>query len=96
MTLQELSKENRQQSDESLLRSMIAHYIGMHTKTLNENYIQVMATSFMDFIVNATAKFEKGNIEHGGSLPNRNLDLEIYNEVMDIFWYNEAKKWRKS
>lgn len=53
-----------------------------------------VAESITAFCENAIAKFIKGQLEHGGKLEDRDLDKEITLELLDLFWYNEAKKWK--
>lgn len=61
---------------------------------LKEATIEHIADSLTAFCENAIAKFIKGQLEHGGKLEDRDLDKEITLELLDLFWYNEAKKWK--
>ncbi len=54
-----------------------------------------MAISLSNFIVNATRKFIAGQKEHGGDIRDRDLDKEISQEQIDLFWYLSAKQWPK-
>jgi hypothetical protein len=63
-------------------------------KVLDEKVRDNMSQALEGFIQDSIRKFIKGQTEHGGSLQDRNLELEIHNEVIDIFWYNTAKEWR--
>lgn len=40
-------------------------------------------------------KFEKGQIEHGGNLMERNLDVELHQESLDSIIYSTANKIKK-
>ena len=64
-------------------------------EVLSDDTIKKMETSLINFVINSTVKFIKGQKEHGGNLADRNLDEEITNETIDIYWYNEAKKWKE-
>lgn len=80
-----------------LLESAINAYLNVQP---NQDVIPVgtkekMAKSFADFIERSTAKFIKGQVEHGGRLETRDLDKDMEQELSDFFWYHEAKKWRK-
>jgi len=55
--------------------------------------VDLMSTSLALFIDSAIDKFLKGQLEHGGDIRDRDLDEEIKNEHIDLFWYNEARKW---
>lgn len=62
---------------------------------LNDATIQKMAASLDYFCSQAILKFIKGQIEHGGNITDRDLNKEIFNETIDLFWYNEASYWIK-
>lgn len=52
-----------------------------------------MVISLTNFVIAAVNKFEKGQVEHGGCIQDRDLKHEIGQETLDLFWYNEAQKW---
>ena len=54
-----------------------------------------MAASLQSFIETSVHKFLAGQREHGGRLQDRNMDQEISNELIDLFWYSSAKNWKK-
>ena len=61
---------------------------------LSESTQADMAYSLTNFVIDATDKFIKGQIEHGGELQNRDLAKEIKQEQIDLFWYTEAQNWK--
>lgn len=63
---------------------------------LNKETRANMLGSLSEFVHKSIVKYIKGQKEHGGNLGSRiDLDQEIYNEQIDLFWYSEAKKWKK-
>ena len=62
---------------------------------LNSNEIINLSNSLSNFVINAIEKYRKGQNEHGGNLCDRNLQHEISQEIIDLFWYNEASKWKQ-
>ena len=62
---------------------------------LTEITVENMAVNLALFIEAATFKFITGQKEHGGNLNSRDLDKEMSNEIIDLFWYNSAKGWPK-
>lgn len=53
-----------------------------------------MAKSLARFNLDSIQKFISGQKEHGGLLQDRDLEKEIHNEIIDLFWYNSANKWK--
>lgn len=64
-------------------------------KILTEEVKQNMTKSLAEFTEEATRKFIKGQQEHGGDLRDRQLELELFNEQIDFFWYSSARVWPK-
>ena len=58
---------------------------------LTRDKINIALTRFVE---KSILKFIVGQKEHGGNLEDRNLDEEIYNEILDLHWYLTAKEWR--
>ena len=54
-----------------------------------------MVKSLDSFILDSINKFVKGQLEHGGDIRDRYLDKEIRMEMIDSFWYQQAKLWKK-
>jgi hypothetical protein len=80
------------------LRGVIGNLIIKHDRT---NSIGASARIFLidelaDFVERAVAKFTKGQLEHGGSIFDRNTILDADEEVLDMFFYirTELKKQR--
>ncbi len=63
-------------------------------KILSTDIKNKMRRAIIYFIYKSIEKFIKGQEEHGGNLTERNLDEEVYNELIDLYWYNEANKWK--
>lgn len=57
--------------------------------------IEFMSETLATFINEAIDKFIKGQKEHGGNIKDRDLNKEINNEVIDLFWYLSAKNHEK-
>jgi len=57
---------------------------------------QQLAASLSQFCLKAITKFRVGQEEHGGDIQDRDLDEEIFNEIIDLMWYVYAKKWLPS
>ena len=82
----------------SLIRIMLDEIETVDTgKVLDEKMKADMALSLTRFTRDSIEKFIKGQIEHGhiGRLEERDLDKETYNEIIDLFFYNQAKTWKK-
>jgi hypothetical protein len=54
-----------------------------------------MAVELTEFCSAAILKFFAGQKEHGGCITTRDLDKEIAQENIDLFWYIGAKKWKE-
>lgn len=65
-----------------------------HFKNLNEETKLRLTTSLFEFINNSISKYIKGQKEHGGDITEKDLDLEINQEIIDLYWYNEGRKWK--
>lgn len=52
--------------------------------------LEFMAIALDTFLSDAIDKYIKGQKEHGGSILDRDLDHEIYQEHIDLFWYSWA------
>lgn len=61
-------------------------------KVLSYNDWVLITNSLEDFIVTSIRKFIKGQKEHGGKITDRDLDIEIDQEHIDLFWYLAARK----
>jgi len=66
-------------------------------KVLDHKMKADMALSLTRFTRDAIEKFIQGQREHGhiGRLEERDLDKETYKEIIDLFFYNQAKTWKK-
>src|SRR5438093_78183 len=51
-----------------------------------------LTNSLKEFLVGSIDKFISGQQEHGGELIKRDLNVEISQEIIDLFWYNEFLK----
>jgi hypothetical protein len=65
------------------------------THSLSEETRTKMAMALDYFIIDAIDKFIKGQKEHGGNIEDRDLDKEIRMEMIDSFWYQQAKLWKQ-
>lgn len=48
-----------------------------------------------EFLVSSVSKFIQGQKEHGGKLIERDLDRDISEELIDLFWYHSFNKLKK-
>ena len=55
----------------------------------------LMSKSLHAFMIDSINKFIKGQKEHGGDIRERDLDSEMRQEHIDLFWYQSAKSWPK-
>lgn len=62
---------------------------------LNKENRERMATSLTRFSEQAIIKYIQGQKEHGGDITEKNLDKEIDQEIIDIFWYNNGRRWKE-
>jgi len=62
---------------------------------VSEDITEQMVLSLTSFVLDAANKFVIGQQEHGGDIRSRNLNTEIKNEIIDLFWYNGAANWKK-
>lgn len=53
----------------------------------------LIAQDLAEFVFSAIKKFENGQKEHGGNITDRDLNLEISQEITDLFFYTRAQKW---
>lgn len=62
---------------------------------LSDEVKSCMANSYACFIEQATAKFIKGQAEHGGDIRDRDLTIEMSAELIDLFFYGPfgAQNW---
>ena len=44
------------------------------------------------FVIQGTRKYLSGQLEHGGTISDRDLDNEIDQEITDLFFYHSANK----
>lgn len=51
------------------------------------------ASSLSMFCQDTTLKFIKGQKEHGGDIRDRNMDDEMYAEIMDLAVYSLVKRY---
>ena len=89
--------------DIRLLRTHILHQIGMMVGVrvakdgprcqIHPFVQELMAASLADFCEKAVRKYIQGQYEHGGDIRDRDLDIEINHETIDLFWYTSAKSW---
>jgi hypothetical protein len=80
----------------TLLRTHIRHLIRVQPdadELINPNIAEHMANSLTDFVELAIKKFVVGQREHGGDIRTKNLNVELYKEMLDMFWYREAQYW---
>lgn len=79
------------------LAATLVEYITQldESKILTKDTVENMALSLASFAEEATLKYIKGQKEHGGHITDRDLNKEIRNEIIDIFWYSTAQSWLK-
>lgn len=69
------------------------HTVRMKGKgALSEKQVQEITESLHNFVEHSVEKYVAGQAEHGGSIQDRDLDLEIDHELIDLFFYHEARK----
>lgn len=59
---------------------------------LTEAQVKEIADDLSGFVCKASIKYIKGQKEHGGHISDRDLDKEIDNELIDLFFYQYARK----
>ena len=81
---------------DNLLQEIQKEIVGLdHNNILNSKIRTHISLSLTDFVRRSIQKYIMGQKEHGpNDIRDRNLDIEIQNEITDIFWYNEAKNWK--
>lgn len=62
-----------------------------------DKYLSIQDMKFVrdtltNFTINAVFKYIEGQKEHGGKITDRDLDTEIDQEHIDLFWYLAARK----
>lgn len=80
-------------NDKSLLVSHIQAHIRVHAPDVDPVTQGLMAKSLAEFVERAVSKYQAGAKEHGGRLVDRDLDAELRQELLDFYWYSEAKTW---
>lgn len=50
-----------------------------------------VSSDLTDFVQKAARKYAKGKLEHGGRITERDLDVEIENEIIDLFHYTKNR-----
>ncbi|HTH21274.1 MAG TPA: hypothetical protein VL854_03580 [Nitrososphaeraceae archaeon] len=85
-----------QEADRAMLRSALMHNLRLLNDSgiITESRKQDIVDSLETFCMASMLKYIRGQKEHGDNITSRQLDAEIYNELVDIFWYTEAKQWR--
>jgi hypothetical protein len=78
------------------LRVMLAECIDeLDTEKVLSKQTKIdMTFSLTEFVRTSINKYIKGQKEHCGLLQNRDLDKEMKAEILDLFWYSEAKDWK--
>jgi hypothetical protein len=54
--------------------------------------VLILANDLTSFVIHAINKYLKGQLEHGGHISERDLDVEISQEITDLFFYHQANK----
>lgn len=65
------------------------------TEALTEEKINEMVEDYIAFIDRSSSKYIRGQVEHGGNIGDRDLDVEIDAEMDDLFFYHNANKRKK-
>ena len=63
-------------------------------KCLGENLKLRMANELAAFVEVSIEKFMRGQKEHGGKITDKDLNIEIFHELIDLFWYTRAQHWK--
>ena len=63
-------------------------------ENIDEETIVRMSESLTIFCYDAINKFIAGQKKHGGKITDKDLDKEINQELLDLFWYLNAKIWK--
>jgi len=53
----------------------------------------LLETIVINFVHALIEKYIKGSKEHGGSLAKRDLEKEMYDEIIDLVVYKEAQRY---
>lgn len=61
-------------------------------KVLSDKEKVELALDLNRFVIDAIAKYYRGQKEHGGHISDRDLNIEIDNELIDLFFYHQANK----
>ena len=61
-------------------------------EVLTEEKADQLAKDMVSFCYAAITKYIAGQAEHGGNIEDRNLNMEIDQELIDLFHYWQAKK----
>lgn len=82
---------------ENSFRNSLAIYLNQvdKDKVLTADVKKNMVNSYAVFIEQATAKFIRGQDEHGGDIRDRDLNKEMSAELIDLFFYGPfgAQNW---
>ncbi len=77
------------------IQDAILSHINMHNadgEILNAERRARLALELSHFVMEAIAKYHKGQREHGGDIIDRDLDHEIDNEIIDLMFYQYARR----
>jgi len=80
----------------NLLRQIILEEIEKQSEfkqtALGEIKKVQIADDLTSFVKQAIGKYIRGQMEHGGNIEDRNLNHEIDQELIDLFFYHSANK----
>lgn len=65
-------------------------------RVLSDEKVIQLTEDLATFVETAIVKYIKGQLEHGGNISDRDLDNEIDQEVIDLFFYQQARKRKAS
>jgi hypothetical protein len=75
------------------IAELLAAYLFAEDHKLPYMESDMIINSLADFVDDSMMKYIRGSKEHGGDFINGcNHNKEIYQEVIDTFWYNRAQK----
>ncbi len=63
---------------------------------LTSEMVSQVTEDLSEFVEFAARKYIKGQSEHGGHISERDLNIEIDQEIVDLFFYHSANKRKQA
>jgi hypothetical protein len=78
------------------IAELLGAYLFAEEHKLPYTESDMIINSLADFVDDALTKYIRGSKEHGGDfIYGRDHNKEIYQEVIDTFWYNRAQETKE-